>query len=261
MASKIQGQDTTNRLVSMFKKSTSNLEDEQSQGKSMKQKVSKLFSRIGQWFRKVQFSELKYSPSFPELSQKSETQISLPKVSKCSKHDEFRSNEVTDLTPKIKELPHQADEMSSNVAALSPYLDEVSPGIAKLSPKQNGKLSPKKDKLRRKKSRNVGPQIFTFPTVPELHEVKNRRGTRKPQRFQSETTWSTYKNFKDQNRQRVVSEPCINKYAELIASRGIQLTEAANELTEEECRLLYEDIFKPLDVSSILQQRNQAVYK
>lgn len=163
MASKIQGQDTTNRLVSMFKKSTSNLEDQQSQGKSMKQKVSKLFSRIGQWFRKVKFSELKDSPSFPELSQKSETQISLPKVSKCSKHDEFRSNEVTDLTPKIKELPHQAGEMKSNVAVLSPCLDELSPGIAKWSPKQNGKPSPKKDKLRRKRAVVLGQTFSPFP--------------------------------------------------------------------------------------------------
>ena len=259
MASKIQEQDTKNRLVSMFKKGTSKSDDQHSEGRSMKQRVSKLFSRIGQWFRKVQFSELSYSPSFPELPQKSETQVSSPKVSKCSKHDEFRSNEITDLTPKIKELRQKASEMSTNISALSSCLDELSPPIAKLSPKQNGKLSPKKDKLRRKKRRNVGPEIFTFPTVPELHELKNRRETRKPQRFQSETAWSMYR--PNQNRQRVVSEPCINKYAELIASRGIQLTEAANELTEEECRLLYEDIFKPLDVFSILQERSQAVYK
>ena len=244
----------------MFKKSNSKSEDQHSEGEAMKQKVSRLFSKIGQCFRKVQFSERSCIPAFPELSQKPETKVSSPKESKCLKHDELWSNEVTERSPKTNELPQLAAEMSPNWAALSPCPDELSPGIAKLSPKRY-ELSPKKHKLCRKKRRNVEPEIFIFPTVPELLEAEHRRETRKPRRFQSETGRSTNRNIKDQHRQRVLSEPCINKYAELITSRGIQLTEAANKLTEEECRLLYEDIFKPLDICSILQERNQAVCK
>ena len=260
MASKMQEHHTKKRLVSIFKKSTSKSEDQHNEGVPIKQKVSKLFSKIGQCFRKVQFSERTRSPSFPELFQKSVTQVSSPKESKCLKHDKNWSNEITELSPKINELPQQADKMSPNFATLSPGLAELSPSLAKLSPKLH-KLSPKMEKLCRKKRRNVEPEIFIFPTVPELLEAEHRRETRKTRRFQSETGQSTYGDIKDQPRQRVASEPCINKYADLIASRGIQLTEAANELTEEQCRLLYEDIFKPLDIYSILQQRYQAVYK
>ena len=260
MASKMQERVTTNKLVSMFKKSNSKSEDQHSEGEAMKQKVSRLFSKIGQCFQKVQFSERSCSPSFREVSQKPETQVSSLKESKCLKHDELWSNEITELSPKINELPQQAGGMSPNMAALSPCPDELSPGIAKLSPKRC-ELSPKKEKFFRKKTRNVEPEIFIFPTVPELLEAEHRRETRKPRRFQSETGQSPYRNIKDQHRQRVLSEPCITKYAELIASRGIQLTEAANKLTEEECRLLYEDIFKPLDIYSILRERNRAVCK
>ena len=255
MAFKMQERDTKNKLVSMFKNSNSKSEDQHSEGEAMKQKVSRLFSKIGQCFQKVQFSECSCSPSFPELSQKPETQVSSPKEGRCLKQDELWSNEVMELSPKINELPQQAGEMSPNMAVLSPSPDELSPGITKFSPKRN-ELSPKKEKFFRKKTRNVEPEIFIFPTVPELLEAEHRRETRKPRRFQSETGQSTNRNIKDQHRQRVLSEPCINKYAELIASRGIQLTEAANKLTEEECRLLYEDIFKPLDIYSILQERN-----
>ena len=230
----------------------------------MKQKISKQFSRIGQCFRKVQFSELSRSPSFLELSQKPESQVESPKVhaSQFSKDDELWSNEVTELSQKIKEPPQPSAKMSPNIAALSPGFDKLSLGIAKLSPKRH-ELSPKKGKLRRKKRCNADPEIFVFPTVPEVQEVKNRRETltRKPRRFQSETVRSTNENIKDRHRRRVASEPCINKYAELIESQGIQLTEAVNELTEEECRLLYEDIFKPLDICSILQERIKEIYK
>ena len=43
MASKMQESDTKNRLVSMFKKSTTKSEDQHSEGEAIKQEVSKLF--------------------------------------------------------------------------------------------------------------------------------------------------------------------------------------------------------------------------
>ncbi|KAJ7372352.1 hypothetical protein OS493_019797 [Desmophyllum pertusum] len=40
-----------------------------------------------------------------------------------------------------------------------------------------------------------------------------------------------------------------------ISKRGIKLTAAAKELSDEKWNLLYEDIFKPLDVYAILHER------
>lgn len=42
-----------------------------------------------------------------------------------------------------------------------------------------------------------------------------------------------------------------------VSSQGIKLTEVAKELRDEKWRLLYEDIFKPLDFYSILHERSK----
>lgn len=42
-----------------------------------------------------------------------------------------------------------------------------------------------------------------------------------------------------------------------VSSQGIKLTEVAKELSDEKWRLLYEDIFKPLDFYSILHERSK----
>jgi len=111
-----------------------------------------------------------------------------------------------------------------------------------------------------KKRRNIEPEIFIFPpNFSELSfEAKDQRKIIKPQRSKSEKARSLYCD-EQQQRPHIVSEPCINKYSQIISSRGIKLTEAANELSEEQCRLLYEDIFKPLDFFSILQERMKNV--
>ena len=44
-----------------------------------------------------------------------------------------------------------------------------------------------------------------------------------------------------------------------IYCQGIVLTAAAKELTDEEWCLLYEDVFKPLDFNSILNQRSKSL--
>ena len=42
-----------------------------------------------------------------------------------------------------------------------------------------------------------------------------------------------------------------------VSSQGIKLTAAAKDLSDEKWRLLYEDIFKPLDFYSILHERRK----
>lgn len=50
--------------------------------------------------------------------------------------------------------------------------------------------------------------------------------------------------------------PCPKKYSFLL-DHGVQLTEAAKDLSDEQMNLLWEDIFKPLDFSSILHDRRK----
>ena len=51
------------------------------------------------------------------------------------------------------------------------------------------------------------------------------------------------------------SERELNEF--FIESQGIKLTAVAKELSDEKWRLLYEDIFKPLDFFSILHERRK----
>ena len=50
--------------------------------------------------------------------------------------------------------------------------------------------------------------------------------------------------------------PCAKKYSFLV-DHGVQLTEAAKDLSDEQMNLLWEDIFKPLDFCSILHDRRK----
>ena len=50
--------------------------------------------------------------------------------------------------------------------------------------------------------------------------------------------------------------PCAKRYSFLL-DHGVQLTEAAKDLSDEQMNLLWEDIFKPLDFSSILHDRRK----
>ena len=257
--------DMKNRLARAFKLSIYKSEDEQKEEKSIKQKVTKLVSKVGQFFRKIQPGDLS-CPSFPGTPPKLETCEMSPKISELLPNQEkLSSPKIPELTLTMKQLPQWASETFSNIDILSPGLDDLSPDIVKVSSPKVQQLSPKISTIYGKNRRNVLPEIFTFPTVPEESpEVEVRQETRreiksKSRRFQSEIEPCTYRRLTDPPRPRFASEPCINKYSKLIESRGIQLTEAAYQLTEDQCRSLYEDIFKPLDVYSILQERRETV--
>ena len=178
------------------------------------------------------------------------------------KHDQFCAPEVTDdeLSPVMKELPYGAVEWHQNITM--PFgVDERSPDFEKL-PLAKGEefcMTLNTDQLCYEKKRKVLPEVFIFP--PYLSEasfdVEQHRGTSKPGESKPERELGA---IEQQQRQRVTGtsdEPCINKYAQLISCRGIKLTKAAYELDEEQCRLLYEDIFKPLDFVSILLERSK----
>ena len=170
------------------------------------------------------------------------------------------SSDTTEVSAKGRELSLKTEELCSNT--VKPYVgfNSQSSGTTEVSTKGQGLFLNTED-LYFKKRRNIEPEIFIFPpNFSELSfEAKDQRKIIKPQRSKSEKARSLYCD-EQQQRPHIVSEPCINKYSQIISSRGIKLTEAANELSEEQCRLLYEDIqFKPLDFFSILQERMKNV--
>jgi len=164
-------------------------------------------------------------------------------------------NNLSPDTMEVRELSLKTEELCLDTATPFFGLHKQSPDTTEVSTKDQ-RLSLNTEDSRSKKRRNVEPEIFIFPpNFSKLSfEIDDQRKFIKPQRSKSEKTRGLYCN-EQQQRPRIVSEPCINKCAQIISSRGIKLTEAANELSEEQCRLLYEDIFKPLDFFSILQER------
>ena len=165
------------------------------------------------------------------------------------------SPDTTEVPTKDRELSLKTEELCLDTATPFVGLHKQSSDTTEVSTKDQ-RLSLNTEDSCSKKRRNVEPEIFIFPpNFSKLSfEIDDQRRIIKPQRSKSEKTRGLYCN-EQQQRPRIVSEPCINKYAQIISSRGIKLTEAANELSEEQCRLLYEDIFKPLDFFSILQER------
>ena len=246
MAAKQERRDLGNRLASIFKARSFNYDDEHNEEKSLKQKVSKQFSKVIQFFAKSSLSEPS-SPSLTGLSPELNTHEMTPRKSELfSKHEDTCSSpKISELSSKRKEPDEQAAGKScSNIAISSTGIDERSSGIGKLSPKGQESF-PKADELCYEERRS--DETFMFPSASKQQLEVEQEGEKI--KFHS----------KEKQQQRVVSEPCINKYSKLIASRGIHLTEAAYELNEEQSRLLYEDIFKPLDLFSMLRERSKTV--
>lgn len=229
--------------------------------KSFKKKFCKLLSRVGKLAPKPEAKGIS-SPSFCGLSPKVEAGFpetkELPSKNCIPSPDpeKFCSSEAGKLSQEIKELPSKTDELSSDV--VEPFLGPTNiPSHITKVPLQDKGLPQKTNQLCFNKGRVVQSEVFIFPDVCKRpSEVQEDGGVFKLRRFKSEGEQRTFVNAQQQ-RQHMVSVPCINKYAQIISARGIKLTSAANELSEEQCRLLYEDIFKPLDVLSILQERRK----
>ena len=250
MAAKQERRDLGNRLASIFKARSFRYDDEHNEEKSLKQKVSKPFSKVIQFFAKSSLSEPS-SPSLTGLSPELNNHEMTPRTSELfSKYDDTCSSpKISELSSERKEADKQAAGKScSNIALSSTGIDEHSSGIGKLSPKGQESF-PKADELCYEERRS--DETFMFPSASkEQLEVEQEGEESKPRGAFHD---------KEKQQQHVVSEPCINKYSKLIASRGIHLTEAAYELNEEQSRLLYEDIFKPLDLFSMLRERSKTV--
>ena len=171
--------------------------------------------------------------------------------------------------------PHpESDETSSDINQLSQEGDELSskndlcPSSAlfftipeELSCSASTSKLPNKDELSLKGGESCSKKQIVTPDMSVnslalgkalLEDEPKPKDKVKARRYRSEPL-----RRKELYRPRFVSEPCGNMYTQLMAKQGAKLTKAAYELTEEQSRMLYEDMFKPLDVFSLMQERSK----
>ena len=181
-------------------------------------------------------------------------------------------NEEEEFWPMVFSPSHESEAIFTQTNRLSPKGHESSPKNVKSGPKSPflsaipeelfSKLttsSPIGDKLSFMPSESCSSRQSGTPDIPMnppafgkilLQDVPKTREKVKARRYQSNPL---QRKAKEPLRPRFVSEPCGNMYTQLMEKQGAKLTNAAYELTEEQSRLLYEDIFKPLDVFALIQ--------
>ena len=177
-------------------------------------------------------------------------------------------NEEEEFWPMVLSPSHESEAIFTQTTKLSPKGHETSPKNDKSGPKSPflsaipeelfsklTTLSPIGDKLSFMPSESCSSRQSGTPDIPMnppvlLQDVPKKREKVKARRYQSNPL---QRKAKEPLRPRFVSEPCGNKYTQLMEKQGAKLTNAAYELTEEQSRLLYEDMFKPLDVFALIQ--------
>ena len=189
-------------------------------------------------------------PASPDIEQVSEQEDVWPNVFLPSHEREAISTQST----KLSSEGHEISKKNGKSGPKSPLLSAIP---EELFSKQTT-LSPIGDKLSyvpsesRPSRQNVSPDITMNPPAFGkilLQDVPKTREKVKARRYQS---IPLERKAKEPLRPRFVSEPCGNMYTKLMEKQGAKLTNAAYELTEEQSRLLYEDMFKPLDVFALI---------
>ena len=179
---------------------------------SFNDKITKLFSRIGELFLKKGLS----SQEVDELSAvTSEEQF--PQEKELSLEDGIPSEEVNE--PYLAEIEEQladSEEFSSEIGIPSQKDDELSTEMIE-------EISLEGDGLCEEHSTVTTPQ-------PSISNGEQRKVS--------------------------VNTSSVSKYFFLL-EQGVQLTDAAKELSDEKMDFLWEDIFKPLDFYSILHERRK----
>ena len=186
-------------------------------------------------------------PPSPEIEEVNEEEEFWPMVLSPSHESEAIFSQTTRLSPK----GHETSPKNNKSGPKSPFLSAIPEELfSKLTTS-----SPIGDKLSFMPSESCSSRQSGTPDIPMnppvlLQDVPKTREKVKARRYQSNPL---QRKAKEPLRPRFVSEPCGNKYTQLMEKQGAKLTNAAYELTEEQSRLLYEDMFKPLDVFALTQ--------
>ena len=186
-------------------------------------------------------------PPSPEIEEVNEEEEFWPMVLSPSHESEAIFTQTTRLSPKGHESSPKKDKSGPKSPTLSAIPEEL---FSKLTTS-----SPIGDKLSFMPSESYFSRQSGTPDIPMnppvlLQDVPKTPEKVKARRYQSNPL---QRKAKEPLRPRFVSEPSGNKYTQLMEKQGAKLTNAAYELTEEQSRLLYEDMFKPLDVFALIQ--------
>ena len=189
-------------------------------------------------------------PAWPDIEQVSEQEDVWPNVFSPSHEREAISTQSTKLSSEGHEISPKNGKSGPKSPLLSAIPEELFSKQTTLSP-IGDKLSfvPSESSPSRQ---NVSTDITMNPPAFGkilLQDVPKTREKVKARRYQSNPL---QRKAKEPLRPRFVSEPCGNMYTQLMEKQGAKLTNAAYELTEEQSRLLYEDMFKPLDVFALI---------
>lgn len=198
----------------------------------------------------------------------------LPSVFKTSWRITPKSNhgKLRDcLNCKITELFSRIGEVSRKKSTSS--LDELSTVTIEGQFPKDERLSSEDDILSQEINEKYPTETVELPTETEKHSPEIgapfQRVETSPVIFQeispkvgnlgeeSKTVAIPQKSPSNRElRKFCPNTPCGKKYYFLL-DQGVQLTDAAKELSDEKMNLLWEDIFKPLDFCSILHDRRR----
>ena len=167
-----------------------------------------------------------------------------PRIGELSLKKGIPSHEIS---KPIEELLPQDKGLSSEDGILSkavnePYLAEIEE-LASETEELSSKIgiqSQEEDKL---------SSMMTEEMSPEGDDLCEERST---------ATTTQPSTSQDEERKVCANTRGVTKYAFLL-KQGVQLTDVAEELSDEKMNSLWEDIFKPLDFYSILHERNKEV--
>lgn len=146
-------------------------------------------------------------------------------------------NNATSLTLE-EQLPDD-EQLSSEDVMLSRQIHSTKTDEAEMSTKAERRLS----------------ETQRVETSPELtEEISPKVGDLSED---GETAFTPQKRPSNGGpRKFCANTPCAKRYSFLV-DHGVQLTEAAKDLSDEQMNLLWEDIFKPLHFCSILHDRRK----
>ena len=175
---------------------------------------------------------------------------------------DYLNFKMTDLFSRIGELSGKKS-ISSHNKATSLTLEEPLPDDERLSSeydilsRQIKKIhTTETEEKMPTKTERLPSETQRVETPPELTEaeISAKAGDLSEQ---GKTAFTPQQSPSNGGRRKFCANtPCARRYSFLL-DHGVQLTEAAKDLSDEQMNLLWEDIFKPLDFSSILHDRRK----
>ena len=169
----------------------------------------------------------------------------LPLKTTIVKSSKQAINGVNEKSLISKEQSPKGEKVYSSIVQPATEFTDLPGKVKELSPKTE-ELTAKFVELRSKENRKMSAENVTF--VPQdvsatSFEDKNPKETK-------DCRIVSPKKTKDC---RIVSPPSFQK-CYFVLKYGEKLTEAGKNMSEQEMKLLYEDIFKPVDIYSLLKK-------